>query len=135
MRTDTPKTIFLKDYTPPAYWVSHVDLDFQIHDGRTVVSAKTQFKKNTGGDLFLYGEDLKLISLKLNGADVKADITSSGLTIKAPLPDEFTLECINEISPKKIHVWKDFIARAAITARSVRPKAFAVLHTIKTVPM
>jgi aminopeptidase N len=100
MRTDTPKTIFLKDYTPPAYHVVHVDLDFQIHDGRTVVSAKTQFKKNTGGDLFLYGEDLKLISLKLNGADVKADITASGLTITSPLPDTFTLECVNEISPE-----------------------------------
>lgn len=101
MRTDTPKTIFLKDYTPPAYWVTHVDLDFQIHEGRTVVSAKTRFKKNTGGALFLHGEDLKLISLKLNGDDVKADINEAGLTINIPLPDEFTIECLNEICPEE----------------------------------
>lgn len=101
MRTDTPKTIRLQDYAPPAYKVKHIDLRFEIFDGRTVVHAKTQFVKNgTDDTLFLHGEDLKLISLKIDGADVKADITESGLTFK-PGKESFTLECVTEIAPEK----------------------------------
>ncbi len=100
MRTDTPKTVYLKDYTPPPYKVKHVDLRFEIFDGRTVVHAKTQYEKNTGGALFLNGEDLKLVSLKMDSADVKADITDSGMTIQ-PDKDSFTLEVVTEIVPEK----------------------------------
>ena len=32
MLTATPKTIFLKDYTPPAFLVSRVDLDVDLQD-------------------------------------------------------------------------------------------------------
>ncbi len=100
MRTDTPKTIYLKDYKAPAYNVKHVDLRFEIFDGRTVVHAKTQFVKNTGGELFLNGEDLKLVSIKLDGSDIKPDVTESGLTF-TPEKDTFTLDVVTEIRPEK----------------------------------
>lgn len=99
MRTDTPKTIFLKDYTPPPYKVEHIDLRFEIFDGRTVVHAKTRYVKNTGGDLFLNGEDLKLVSIKMDGADVQPDVTESGLIFN-PGKDSFTLDIVTEIVPE-----------------------------------
>ncbi len=99
MRTDTPKTIFLKDYTPPPYKVEHIDLRFKIFDGRTVVHAKTHYVKNAGGDLFLNGEDLKLVSIKMDGADIKPDVTENGLTL-TPVKDKFTLEIVTEIVPE-----------------------------------
>ncbi len=100
MRTDTPKTIYLKDYTPPAYLVKHIDLRFEIFKGRTVVHAKTQYVKNGQGDvLFLNGEDLKLVSIKIDGAEIKPDITATGLTC-APGKDKFTLETVTEIYPE-----------------------------------
>ena len=46
MRTDTPKEIFLKDYTPPAYKIGHVDLDFNLNEGRTVVTSVLEVHKN-----------------------------------------------------------------------------------------
>lgn len=100
MRTDTPKTIFLKDYTPPPYKVEHLGLKFEIFAGRTVVTANTQYVKNTGGELFLNGEDLKLVSIKMDGADVKADVTENGLTFN-PGKDKFTLEIVTEIVPEE----------------------------------
>ena len=65
MRTDTPKTIYLKDYTPPPYTVKHLDLRFEIFDGRTVVHASAQYEKAAGGALFLNGEDMKLLSVNV----------------------------------------------------------------------
>jgi aminopeptidase N len=102
MRTDTPKTIFLKDYTPPPYKAKHIDLKFEIFDGRTVVHAKTQFVKNHKGNepLFLHGEDMKLVSIKLDGTDIKADISDTGLTLQ-PDKDLFTLDVITEIYPEQ----------------------------------
>ncbi len=100
MRTDTPKTIFLKDYTPPPYSVKHVDLRFEIFDGRTVVHSSVQYEKNTGGVLFLNGEDLKLISIKLDGAEIKPSIDEHGMAFD-PGKDKFTLEIVTEIVPEK----------------------------------
>ncbi len=103
MRTDTPKEIYLKDYTPPAYKVVHTDLSFDIHDGLTTVTAKTQFTKNNETDevLFLEGENLELISIKLDGEDVTPEISQTGLTLPAPGKDIFTLEVVTEIYPEK----------------------------------
>ena len=37
MRDAAPQAIRLKDYTPPAFLVSHVELDVDIVDGRATV--------------------------------------------------------------------------------------------------
>ncbi len=38
MKTDTPQTVYLKDYTQPAFWIDTVDLDFVIEAGGTTVT-------------------------------------------------------------------------------------------------
>ena len=103
MRTDTPKEIHLKDYTPPAYLVDNTDLSFDIHDGKTIVTNKTQYTQNNNSDapIFLEGERVKLVSCKLDGALVKPDITDKGLTLPCPGKDIFTLEIVTEIHPEK----------------------------------
>ena len=56
MRTDTPKTIYLKDYKPFPFEIESLNLDFDIHDGETFVTAITKYKKKdpaTKEDLFL----------------------------------------------------------------------------------
>lgn len=102
MKTDTPKTIYLKDYTPPLYTVSHVDLRFEIFDGKTVVHAKTQIVKNHEGSepLFLNGEDQKFLSARLDGADISPEITEKGLNLPCPDARDFTLEITSEIYPE-----------------------------------
>ena len=63
MRTDTPKTIYLKDYTPYPFTIQSLDLNFDIHDGHTIVTAKSRFERtNTDAkEVFLNGEDLELL--------------------------------------------------------------------------
>ena len=103
MRTDTPKEIYLKDYTVPPYKVAHTDLSFEIFDGKTIVTAKTQYTTNNDGEapLFLEGEDLKLISCKLDGKDVSPKVSDKGLTLSCPGKDIFTLEVVTEIVPEE----------------------------------
>ncbi len=101
MRTDTPKTIYLKDYQPPKYKARHVDLRFEIFDEKTIVHATLQLFKNHEGSepLFLNGEHLTFISCQLNGADVSPDISDKGLTLPCPGTNKFTLQTVCEIDP------------------------------------
>ncbi|MEX0828816.1 MAG: aminopeptidase N [Nitrospirales bacterium] len=59
---------YLKDYKQPDYWVTHVDLNFDLREGEALVSAKLQVKKNGNhhNPLVLDGEDLELLEVKLN---------------------------------------------------------------------
>ncbi len=105
MKTDTPQTIYLKDYQEPAYTAQHIDLDFNISEERTLVTAKTQFKKTRAGDetLVLNGEHMVLKAVSLDGKILENDkdytLDETSLTILAPSFDEFTLEVATEINP------------------------------------
>ena len=103
MRTDTPQEIHLKDYQEPAFKVVDTELFFDIHDGKTTVTCTTQYTNNNNcaEPFFLEGEDLKLISCKLDGKDVQPKISDKGLTLDCPGKDIFTLEIVTEIYPEK----------------------------------
>ncbi len=107
MKTDTPqnapKTIYLKDYAPTPYKISHVDMVFDIYDGHTIVTTKSQFTKNSeqDEDIFLHGEELELVSCKLDGKEIKPKISDLGMTIPAPGKDVFRLEIVTKIFPEK----------------------------------
>ncbi|MBL0353985.1 MAG: hypothetical protein IPP03_15505 [Dechloromonas sp.] len=67
MKTDTPPTIYLKDYTPPAFLVDTVDLDFVIEAGGTTVTATLTMRRNPAiapQPLVLDGEELKTLSVR-----------------------------------------------------------------------
>ena len=105
MRTDTPVTLFLKDYTAPAWWIESVDLHVAIRDHHTEVRARLHCTRNlavANGALVLNGEALDLISLTLDGAALDAarySYANNLLTIAAPLPDACVLESVVRIAP------------------------------------
>ena len=101
MKTDTPQTVYLKDYTPPAYLVDTVDLDFSIETGSTVVTATLAIRRNPAVGalpLVLDGEELETISVTVDGAEVPFSATANTLTI-ANLPAAFTLQTMVRIKP------------------------------------
>ncbi|MEM9437090.1 MAG: aminopeptidase N [Pseudomonadota bacterium] len=101
MRDATPQTIYLKDYREPAHWVDEVHLTFKLHPAKTRVLSRIRFRPNAAapGPFFLHGEDLTLISAKIDGADVSPDLTAEGLTCAAP-DAPFTWEAEVEIDPE-----------------------------------
>ena len=101
MKTDTPQTVYLKDYTPPAFWIDRVDLDFVIAAGSTTVSATLAMRRNAarpGQPLVLDGEELQTLSVSVDGQDWPYTETPTTLTL-TDLPDAFTLRTVVRIDP------------------------------------
>ena len=106
MRTDTPQTIFRKDYTPPSYLVDTVELGFDLDPARTVVASRLTLRRNpaaTTRGIELHGEDIELVALRLNGKLLgKRDYTLANnlLTIRSA-PDDVVLEIETLCAPDK----------------------------------
>ncbi len=100
--TDTHKTIYLKDYNPYPFEIKEFNLNFDIHDGYTIVTSTASYKtKGKGEDIFLNGERLELLSLKVNNIENNNyKLNKSGLTLPCPNTEEFTLEIKTKIYPE-----------------------------------
>ena len=96
-----PQTIYLADYTPPAYLIDTVHLTFQLAPNATRVVSRIAFRPNPNAksrDFFLHGEELKLISTHIDGAAISPDVTQRGLTCDVP-DRPFVFEAEVEIAP------------------------------------
>ena len=106
MRTDTPQTIYRKDYTPPTYLVDTVELGFDLNPDRTIVASRLVMVRNpdsTGEGIELHGVNLELVALRMNGkllASGDYRIANDILRI-ANAPDEVTLEIETLTAPVK----------------------------------
>ncbi|MGB0719134.1 MAG: aminopeptidase N [Bdellovibrionales bacterium] len=101
MRTETPKTIYLKDYKPFPFKVHKLDLNFDIHDGSTIVTAKADYERTdpAAKELFLNGEDLDLLSVHVDGAACDT-YTRTDDALRIPVAaDRFTLQIVTKIYP------------------------------------
>ncbi len=96
--------VYRKDYQQPDYWLSHVDLDFDISTQLTRVKSRLQFASNSatsGRELVLDGKQLKTLSIRLDGRLLEAhEYSVSGEQMRLNnLPSQFTLEFEVEICP------------------------------------
>lgn len=101
MKTDTPQTIYLKDYTPPAWLVDSVDLDVSIEAGGTLVSATQTLRRNpavAAQPLVLDGEELETLAVSVDGREHPYLASATSLTL-SELPEAFTLRTVVRIQP------------------------------------
>ncbi len=101
MKTDTPQTIYLKDYTQPAYWIDTVDLDFSIETGGTVVTSSLTMRRNpavAAQPLVLDGDELETLAVTVDGQNWPFSETPASLTLDK-LPEAFTLQTRVRIQP------------------------------------
>ena len=107
MRTDTPQTIHLADYAPPAYLIDRVSLDVRLSPNATRVEARLAIRRNPAhegpaGALRLDGEGLKLEGLDIDGVPLMHNdyaVDESGLTLNAPPQGPFTLRTVVTVDP------------------------------------
>ncbi len=102
MKTETAP-VRLADYRAPDFAIDTVDLDFRLDPHATRVTARLAMRPlNPGADLILDGDDLKLVSLAIDGTAVKpADFVAAPdrLSIRNVPAGPFTLEIVTEIDP------------------------------------
>ena len=95
---DSPK-MYLKDYKAPAYEVASLYLDFDLFEEATRVRSTMKMKRIRNEPLELDGENLKLISILLNGERPQYKITEHKLIIENT-PENFELIIETEINPQ-----------------------------------
>ncbi|GAA5009339.1 aminopeptidase N [Acinetobacter puyangensis] len=97
-----PETVYLKDYTPPAFAVDSIALDIRVFDDHTIVSSKLEVQRQHAGDLILLGRDLELKSIRVNGQPLSEEqyqLDSEQLLIKNA-PDHAVIETEVIIHPE-----------------------------------
>ncbi|MCJ2144299.1 aminopeptidase N [Methylobacterium sp. E-066] len=106
MRTETPPLIRLEEYRPSDYLIDRVDLDIRLDPHATRIDATLALRPNpagrAGAPLHLDGDDLRLVSVALDGAALAAEsytATPSGLSLHAPPQQPFTLRLVTEVDP------------------------------------
>jgi aminopeptidase N len=108
MREPTAKTIHLKDYTPPPFLISTVELDVEIRDEDAFVRARLGLIRNPASaepsaPLVLNGDELTLQSIAIDGRKLAADeftVDAERLVIHK-VPDSLKLETAVTIVPQK----------------------------------
>ena len=106
MRTEEARPVRLEDYRPPDWLVDTVELDVALHPTATRVRATLRLRPNpiavAPAPVVLDGDDLKLVSLKLNGETLPAAhylATPDSLTLPQPPHGPFALEIETEVDP------------------------------------
>jgi len=101
-----PKTIYLKEYRQPNYWLDEVALRFELGDQATRIYSELQIRRNDSVTdnvpLWLDGEELELKSLAIDGrrlAENEYQISENGLTIHSP-PESFLLQIETQVYPQ-----------------------------------
>ncbi len=106
MRTNNAPTIRLEDYSPPAYLVPNVDLDIALDPDATRIVSTLTIERTPGADgpLVLDGDELTLVSVRVNGALLEASRysqTDNSLSIPTDgLGDTFEVTIVTEVSPQ-----------------------------------
>src|SRR3989338_702806 len=126
---ETRKPVYRSDYRAPDFLIPSIQLSFDIFEDRTRVYSRLQVKRHSqtrNAPLSLNGENLKLISIQLNG--VMLDSSGYFLTEKTlmipQVPDEFILEIQNEIEPHKNEALEGLYQSGNIFCTQNEPEGF-----------
>ena len=107
MKTQTPQTIYLKDYRPPQFLIDTVDLHIDLAEEWTTVKAKLNFRRNPASSensktLVLNGHKMELMAVILDNVELTQDqyqVDESQLTIN-DVPEKFVLSTEVRIQPQ-----------------------------------
>ena len=97
-----PSKINLKDYQKPSFDVETVSLDIKLFEDHAQVDSTLKMVRQSAGDIVLFGEDLELLTLSMNGKALSAEryeLSAGKLTI-SDAPDEVTLALQVRICPQ-----------------------------------
>ena len=105
MRTDTPVTIYRKDYQPYPYGIPRVSLAFDLDPDATTVHCAMQIERRPGvpddTPMELNGEALELVSLHVDGQPWPANqytVSEHSLVIRG-LPAQARVETVSRCNP------------------------------------
>ena len=80
-----PVQKYLADYQPPAFLVDSIELTFDLYPEATRVRAESRMRRNPAQEdvaapLTLYGDELKLLSLQIDGTEAANRQEATGIS-------------------------------------------------------
>ena len=92
---------YRQDYRAPFYWCDSIDLDFQLQEPLTRVTAISRLRRNGAHNepLVLDGEGLDLVSISLDGVPFSQYEQGEGSLTLFNLPAECVLTIVTDINP------------------------------------
>ena len=129
MKEANPRAIRLQDYQPPAFLIDAVDLDFDLQEQGSRVTARLAIRRNQdgpGGHLRLDGEGLQPVWLRVDGNELSADryrIDDESLTIFDP-PDACVLESEVMIAPEDNTALEGLYRSSGMFCTQCEPEGF-----------
>lgn len=98
----TATTTYLKDYQPPVFEVKSIHLHFDLNDEYAIIENKMELQRLTPGSLHLYGDEIELLSIHMNGQvmDTKSYRKLSDALLIEPSQDTCTLTIKTCIRPQ-----------------------------------
>ena len=130
MRTEEPRAIHLADYQAPDFRIETVKLDFALDPEATRVHRDPEIVRTDRcqacAPLMLHGENLKLLSLALDGRTLTPGdytIDAKGLTI-AQVPDRFILKAVTEIAPAQNTALEGLYQSGGMFCTQCEPEGF-----------
>ncbi len=99
----TPDTsIYLKNYQAPLFAVDTVNLNFDLYHDHALVRSELKLTRQHPGALHLYGDELELVSVQMNGRPLEPaeyQVSPDALIIEH-CSDELTLTIVTRIYPQ-----------------------------------
>jgi aminopeptidase N len=133
MKTQEPRTIFLKDYRLPPYVIDRAELDVQLAPAATRVASRLHVRPNDAADkggrgpLALDGEKLELVSILLDGRPLAADdfaVSDKALTILKPPAAPFILEITTQCNPEANRALSGLYRSGTLYCTQCEPEGF-----------
>ena len=100
-----PQPKFRKDYAPPHFDVESVELEFDLGEDGTEVTARVAYARREGSSgqpLVLLGEELETLRVAVDGRELAAGEFEAGPEelVVPGVPDRFVLETAVRIHPE-----------------------------------
>ena len=132
MKTQEPRTIYLKDYRPAPYLIDHTELDISLEPTATRVAAKLAMRPNPASaerqaPLKLDGEKLELVRIAIDGEELAPgayEVSETGLTVAAPPAAPFTLEITSLCNPQENKSLSGLYLSSALYCTQCEPEGF-----------
>ncbi len=121
------KTIYLEEYTPPSHHITHTDLTFEIFDEHTLVINRMQITRldKDAGSVFLHGEGLKLLCVKVDDVKAEGQFTKSDEGIELNCDKEtFVLQVVTKIYPDENTTLEGLYRSGTILCTQNEPEGF-----------
>lgn len=128
MKATEPQAIRLEDYQAPDYTITHVNLSFWLGKEQTIVESHLSLKRLNpkASSVFLNGEELELISVEVNGKELKPgeyEATPLGLTVTG-LGEDVIIKIKNRIHPDKNKALDGLYVSGNILCTQNEPEGF-----------